>query len=149
MKVVLLKDVRGTGKAGQVVEVSDGYGRNFLLPKGFAKEATAAAVNAASAKLKVDAHRTALELEAAKKMAAELQDSAIVMKVKAGDKGRLFGAITGREIADEIKARFGVELDKKRIVLSEPIKRLGEYKVEIKPYANVSCTVTVAVEQAE
>lgn len=149
MKVVLIKDVRGTGKAGQVVEVSDGYGRNFLLPRNLAREATAVAVNAASAKVKADAFRAEQEMEAARKMADELNGSSITLKVKAGDKGRLFGAITGREIADEIKARYGVELDKKRIVLGDPIKRIGEYKVEIKPYANVSCAVTVVVEQAD
>ena len=124
MKVVLNADVKGTGKKGDIVEVSDGYARNFLLRKKLAKEATQENIHVAQAKSQAAAHQ----------------------KVKTGDGGRLFGSVTNKEVAELIEQKFGIALDKKRILLSETIKMLGTYTAEIKPYANVSCKVYVHVE---
>jgi len=149
MKVVLTQDVRGTGKKGQLVEVSDGYARNFLLPKKLGIEATAQNINAAQKKREAEAHRDELQRQQALQIAKELNGQTFVVKAKAGEGGRLFGAITSREIGDTIMERYPVELDKKRIVLEENIKRIGTYEIEVKPYANVSCKVTVQVVPQE
>lgn len=145
MKVVLTKDVKGTGKRGDIVEVKDGYARNYLLPRNLCVLATAKNINDAKKRREADEHRDELEREKAEQLAGELQGQTFVIPAKAGEGGRLFGAITNREIGEAVKEKFGIELDKKRIVLPEHIKRIGSYEVELKPYANVSCTVTVEV----
>ena len=144
MKVVLNQDVKGTGKKGQTVEVSDGYARNFLLRKNLAVEATQQ--NIAAAKEKAAQHKQAVQLAEAKAQAEKLEGQQLTLKVKTGETGKLFGAVTNKEIADLLHQQFGYELDKKKIVLSEPIKQVGSYTVELKPYANVSCKITVTVE---
>lgn len=149
MKVVLNQDVRGTGKKGQIVEVSDGYARNYLMPKGLCKEATAQNINAAEQRSKADAHKAAQEKKQAEELAARMKGTTLITRVKTGEGGRLFGAVTNKEIAEMVKEKFGIDLDKKRIVIDEPIKRVGTYEVELKPYANVSCKVTVVVEAIE
>lgn len=146
MKVVLKQDVKGTGKKGQTVEVSDGYARNFLLRKNLAEEATQQNINNAAAKAQAEAHKQAKLLAEAKEQAEQLNGKEITLKVKTGETGKLFGAVTAKEIADELKAAYGFALDKKKVVLAEPIKQVGRYEVELKPYANVSCKITVAVE---
>lgn len=146
MKVVLNQDVKGTGKKGQTVEVSDGYARNFLLRKNLAIEATQQNINNAEAKAKAEKHRQEQLLQQAKEQAAKLEGQQVTLKVKTGETGKLFGAVTNKEIADVLQKQFGYELDKKKIVLAEPIKQTGSYQVELKPYANVSCKITVTVE---
>ena len=146
MKVVLDADVKGTGKKGDIVEVSDGYARNFLLRKKLAKEATQENIHVAQAKSQAAAHQKAMEEQAARELAKKMDGATVSLKVKTGDGGRLFGSVTNKEVAELIKEKFGVELDKKRIILSETIKMLGTYTAEIKPYANVSCKVYVQVE---
>lgn len=146
MKVVLNQDVKGTGKKGQMVEVSDGYARNFLLRKNLAVEATQQNINNAEAKAKAEKHRQEQLLQQAKEQAAKLEGQQVTLKVKTGETGKLFGAVTNKEIADVLQKQFGYELDKKKIVLAEPIKQAGSYQVELKPYANVSCKITVTVE---
>ncbi len=146
MKVVLNQDVKGTGKKGQMVEVSDGYARNFLLRKNLAIEATQQNINNAEAKAKAEKHRQDVLLQQAKEQAAKLEGQQVTLKVKTGETGKLFGAVTNKEIADVLQKQFGYELDKKKIVLAEPIKQAGSYQVELKPYANVSCKITVTVE---
>lgn len=146
MKVVLNQDVKGTGKKGQMVEVSDGYARNFLLRKNLAVEATQQNINNAEAKAKAEKHRQDVLLQQAKEQAAKLEGQQVTLKVKTGETGKLFGAVTNKEIADVLQKQFGYELDKKKIVLAEPIKQAGSYQVELKPYANVSCKITVTVE---
>ncbi len=146
MKVVLNQDVKGTGKKGQMVEVSDGYARNFLLRKNLAIEATQQNINNAEAKAKAEKHRQEQLLQQAKEQAAKLEGQQVTLKVKTGETGKLFGAVTNKEIADVLQKQFGYELDKKKIVLAEPIKQAGSYQVELKPYANVSCKITVTVE---
>ncbi|MFR6343611.1 MAG: 50S ribosomal protein L9 [Christensenellales bacterium] len=146
MKVVLNQDVKGTGKKGQTVEVSDGYARNFLLRKNLAIEATQQNINNAEAKAKAEKHRQEQLLQQAKEQAAKLEGQQVTLKVKTGETGKLFGAVTNKEIADVLQKQFGYELDKKKIVLAEPIKQAGSYQVELKPYANVSCKITVTVE---
>ncbi len=146
MKVVLNQDVRGTGKKGQVVEVSDGFARNFLLPKKLGVEATAQTINAAQKQRDAQTHRDEVAKEQARQIAKELNGQTFVLKAKTGEGGRLFGAITSREIGDAVIAKYpSIELDKKRIVLDDNIKRLGTYEVEIKPYANVTCKIVVQV----
>lgn len=146
MKVVLNQDVKGTGKKGQMVEVSDGYARNFLLRKNLAVEATQQNINNAETKAKAEKHRQDVLLQQAKEQAAKLEGQQVTLKVKTGETGKLFGAVTNKEIADVLQKQFGYELDKKKIVLAEPIKQAGSYQVELKPYANVSCKITVTVE---
>ena len=146
MKVVLNQDVKGTGKKGQMVDVSDGYARNFLLRKNLAIEATQQNINNAEAKAKAEKHRQDVLLQQAKEQAAKLEGQQVTLKVKTGETGKLFGAVTNKEIADVLQKQFGYELDKKKIVLAEPIKQAGSYQVELKPYANVSCKITVTVE---
>lgn len=146
MKVVLNQDVKGTGKKGQTVEVSDGYARNFLLRKNLAVEATQENINNAAAKEKAAQHKQAMQLAEAKAQAERLNGKQVTLKVKTGETGKLFGAVTNKEIAELLKKEFDYELDKKKIVLAEPIKQVGSYSVELKPYANVSCKITVTVQ---
>ncbi len=150
MKVVLQQDVRGTGKKGQLVEVSDGFARNYLLPKKLGVEATAQNINAAQKKRDAELHHDEMLKDQAKKIAAELNGQVFVLHAKVGEGGRLFGAITSREICEAVNAKYPtIELDKKRIQLEENIKRIGTYEIEIKPYANVACKIVVQVAAQE
>ncbi len=145
MKVILNHDVKGTGKKGQLVEVSDGYARNFLFPRKLAAEATQGNVKEAAAKLEAQAHKRELERQEALKKAQELRGKTVTVYAKTGENGRLFGAVTNKEIAARLEKELGLAVDKKDIVLSEPIKALGTYSVEIKPFANISVNINVAV----
>jgi large subunit ribosomal protein L9 len=130
MKVILEKDVKGTGKKGEIVEVSDGYARNFLLPRGLASEATTSNVNAANLKQQSLAHKKKLEAQAAKELAATLEGKKVIVKAKTGENGKLFGSITSNEIAVALEAQHGMKLDKKKIVLDGAIKTVGVTEVE-------------------
>lgn len=147
MKVILTQDVRGKGKKGQMIEAAEGYARNFLLPKGMAVLATADAVNTmnlqAKAKAKADAEAKAAALEIAEK----LKSCQVKIAAKGGEGGKLFGAVTGREIAAALKEQHGVDIDSKKLVLDEPIKSFGSYQVKAKLGFEISGTVYVIVTE--
>ena len=144
MKVILLKDVKAQGKAGDVVEVSDGYARNFLFPSNLAKPATATALNSIKLAKEAEARRRQIEHDEAVELCKKLASVTVTVKIRTGANGKLFGALTAANISDALKAE-GYELDKKKIVLSEPIKALGRYTVQIKPFAEVSGKVNINV----
>jgi large subunit ribosomal protein L9 len=149
LKVILLKDVKSIGKKGDVKEVADGYARNFLIPKGLAVEASTGNLNSLNQEKKVAKHRKEAEEANAKEMAAKLQDKEVTFQVKVGEGGRLFGSITGKEIAEEISRTTGVAVEKKQVELGEVIKRLGVHTVEIRVYPQVSATVKVNVVEGQ
>ncbi len=141
MKVILTQDVKGTGKKGQIVEVSDGFARNFLFPRKAAREATAGAVVAAQQAEAAEAHRRKQEEAAAKELAKGLEGKVVKMTAKAGENGKLFGAITSKEIAEAAEAQLGAKLDKKKIELDGNIKELGEYDVVLRVYAETTAKI--------
>lgn len=145
MKVILQQDVRGQGKKGQMVEVSDGYARNFLLPRKLAVEATAENVNTMKMQDKAKQARLAEEKAAAQAAAEQLKGCQVNIRAKAGQGGRLFGSITSREISDELKAQHGIDVNKSKIVLSEPIKSFGAFAVKCKLGSEVSGVINVLV----
>ena len=146
MKVILIKDVKGSGKAGTILDVADGYARNFLLAKGYAIEATAKNVNDLRGKKEAEQHRLDVAKAEAVELASKLEGKQIVIKAKAGQGGKLFGAVTSATISDLIKSNFGFDIDKKKIALSSDIKAYGDYGIEIKMTQGVSCKMTVKVE---
>jgi len=148
MQVILKQDVKGTGKAGDLVKVSDGYARNFLFPKGLAVTASAAAVNEKATKDAAIAHHKQEELDAARVTAKKLDGQGVVLSAKAGANGKLFGSVTSKEIAQELGSRYGVELDKKKIVLESEIKAFGTYSFEVKLYPGVTAKMSVKVTEA-
>ena len=145
MKVILLADVKGTGKKGEIHEVSDGYARNMLIKKGLAKEATAVEVNSLKIKNEAQEFHRKEEEKRLKDIAARLNKKVIVCKVKAGEKGRIFGSVTSQEIASSLVEQ-GYDVEKRMISLSEPIKSLGHYNVEIKLMSGVIAKIVVKVE---
>ena len=145
MKVILQQDVKGQGKKGQMVEVSDGYGRNFLLPRKLAVDATAENINTMKMQDKAKQARAAEEKAAAEAAAEKLKSCQVKIKARAGQGGRLFGSITSREISDELKAQHGIDVNKSKIVLSEPIKSFGSFEVKCKLGSEVSGTIFVLV----
>lgn len=146
MKVLLTQDVKGQGKAGQVVNVSDGYAKNFLFPKGLAKEANTTNLNAVKIKNSAEKHRVEVEKQEALSLAKRIGDLKVEIHVKTGESGRLFGSITNKEIADSLFAQHKIELDKKKIELKEHIKETGEYKVAVRIYAEVTAKLNVVVK---
>lgn len=148
MKVILKQDVKGHGKKDQIVEVSDGYARNYLLPHNLAVPATADNLNNAKQVAKSKEIRAAREKEEAENLAKKLSGITAVIKAKAGANGKLFGAITSAEIAEAYKKQFGIEIDKKRIVQSDPIKLYGSYELKCKLGSEVSATLKITVEEA-
>ncbi|HAN44033.1 MAG TPA: 50S ribosomal protein L9 [Ruminococcaceae bacterium] len=149
MKVIFKEDVKGTGKKGQMLEVSDGYARNFLLKKGLAVEATPQAIKEYNDKLSSAAHHMEMEKQAAKNTADALNGKTVKVMAKAGTGGRLFGSVTVKEIAQEIKNQFNLDIDKRKISLDADIKAFGTYTVEIKLHAGISAKVHVAVGEAQ
>ena len=145
MKVILQQDVKGQGRKGQLVEVSDGYGRNFLLPRKLAVEATAENVNTMKMQDKARAARLAEEKAAAQAAAEQLRGCQVIIRAKAGQGGRLFGSITSREISDELRAQHGIDVNKSKIVLSDPIKSFGAFEVKCKLGSEVSGVINVLV----
>ena len=144
MKVLLLQDVKAQGKKGEIVEVNDGYARNFLIKKGLAKEATASVVNETNQKNAQEAKKKAAELQAAKDIAAKLDTKEIEVAIKTGENGKFFGSVTSKEIADALAA-IGYDIDKKKIIIKDAIKAVGVYGVEVKIYPGVSFTINVKV----
>lgn len=149
MKVILAQDVKGTGHAGEIINVSDGYARNFLLPKGLAKEASEQNLNIAKQQQKATEKRRMFELLSAEEAAKKLKGLKVVVKAKCGENGRLFGSVTAKEIAEAIMEQHGIEIDKKKMVLPEHIKELGEIKLQIKVHAGVTADMILSVEAAE
>ena len=147
MKLLLEQDVKGTGKKGEIVEVSDGYARNFLLPRKLATPADAQAVNAASIQKSAAAHKKFQAGVTARDLAKQLEGAVITVKAKVGENGHLFGSITGKEIAAALAEQKHVEIDKKKIALADPIRALGEYNVRVSLYENTFALVKVNVEK--
>ena len=145
MKVILLEDVKALGKKGDICDVSDGYARNFILPKKKGVEASADNLNNLKLKKANDAKVAQENLENAQKLAAELAQKAVVVKIKVGEGGKLFGAISSKEIAAAVKEQMNLELDKKKIVLNDPIKTLGDHDVKLKLHKDVAASLTVKV----
>lgn len=145
MKVILVQDVKSLGKTGDIVKVSDGYARNMLFPKGLAKEATDGNVKALERSKERDAARKEGLRSEALESKENLEKVNVVIKTKAGDGGRLFGAITSKDIADELKNQFQLDVDKRKILLDAPIKNVGVYDIEVKLYTDVTAKVKVEV----
>lgn len=147
MKLILLQDVKGQGKKGEIIEASDGYARNFLMPRKLAAPATADVLNAKKIAYEATQRRMRLEKEAAEKLAKELKDLPVHIKAKAGSGGKLFGSVTAKEIAEEMKKQHQVDVQKNKIVLEETIKNFGTYEVKVKLYPEVTGTLRVVVEE--
>ena len=147
MKVIFNVDVRGQGKKGEMKEVSDGYARNYLLPRRLASEATADAVNAFKLREKAKAAQIARDRALAEENAKKLAGVVVQVQARAGQGGRLFGAVTSQEISDALREQHGIEIEKNRIVQPEPIKQFGSYEVKAKLGSEVSGTINVLVTE--
>ena len=148
MKVILLQDVKGKGKKGQMLEVSDGYARNFMLPRKLAIEATPDAVNTMRMNDKAAAEKAAKERAEALEISKQLRAMTLVVKAKGGGAGRLFGSVTNQEIADALEKASGIKLDKRKIVIADPIKSVGTYTVNCKLGYEITAPLTVKIEEA-
>lgn len=146
MKVILLEDVKSLGKKGEIVNVNDGYARNFILPKKFGLEATSKNLNDLKPQQQNDEKVAQEKLDAAKALAEEIKEKSITVKIQAGVEGKVFGSISSKEIATEAKKQLNMDIDKKKIVIPDAIKSLGTYNVNIKLHKDVTATLTVKVE---
>ncbi len=149
MKVILLQDVKGSGKKGELINVSDGYARNFLLPRKLAREADSQALNELKNAEESKKYKIATETAAAKANADRLNDQVIQIGGKAGKGGRLFGSVTSKEIAAELKKKYNISVDKRKVVLDTDIKSFGTYNCEVKLYTGVSAKVKIMVVEEE
>ena len=147
MKVILLQDVKGKGKKGQMLEVSDGYARNFMLPRKLAVEATTDAINTMRMNDKATQERIAREKAEAMALSTKLREMTLVVTAKGGGSGRLFGSVTNQEIADALKAKAGITIDKRKIVIADPIKTVGTYTVTCKLGYEITAPLTVKIEE--
>lgn len=145
MIVILQKDVKGTGKAGEVVKVSDGYARNVLIPKGIAKEATEGNVRNLNRQKEIAAEKKAEQKANAEKAAARLAETSVNIKAKGGEGGKLFGSITSKDIAEALADQHGIKVDKKKIDMKNPIKMAGEFHVKVKLFEQVNAELKVIV----
>ena len=148
MKVILLQDVKGKGKKGQMIEVSDGYARNFMLPKKMAVEATPDAINTKKMNDKATQERIAREKAEALALSKQLREMTLTVTCKGGGNGRLFGSVTNQEIADALAKASGIKLDKRKIVISDTIKNVGTYTVTCKLGYEITAPLTVKIEEA-
>lgn len=148
MKVILLKDIKGTGKKGEIINASDGHARNYLLPRGLAKEATQGNVNALNKKKAAIAREEKELLDQARDMESKLSKLEIIVKGKAGEGGRLFGSVTSMDIAKVLKKDHKLSVDKRKIVMDGHIKEMGEHEVEIKLHPEVTAKLKVKVVEA-
>ncbi len=146
MKVILKQDVKGLGKKEQMVEASDGYARNFLLPKGLAVEASASNVNIMKTKKEAEAHKKEREIAQAKELAKKIKEITVTLKVKAGENGKLFGSITSKDVAEALKSQYKLDIDKKKLVMPDALKSVGTCEVEVKLYPEISSKFTVKIE---
>lgn len=147
MKVILLQDVKSVGKKDQIVDVSDGYARNFIFAKKLGIEATPSNLNNLKLQKNNEAKIAKENLEKAKDFAAKLEELVIVVKIKAGEGGRVFGSVSSKEIAEAAKKQFGVEIDKKKIVLDEPLRSFGTFEIAVKLHPEVTAKTRVKVEE--
>ena len=145
MKVILLQDIKGVGKKDEVINASDGYARNFLLPKKMALEANSENMSKLKAKQDSNQYKKSVEKEEAKKIAEKLKDITLEIKVKAGENQKIFGSITSKEISENLKEQYKIEIDKKKIDLKEPLKTLGCFSVLIKLYEGVTGSLKVQI----
>ena len=145
MKVILLENIKGVGKKDEVINASDGYAHNFLFPKKLALEANKENMAKLQAKKASDQHKKDVEKEQAYEIAKTLKTLQLEIKVKAGENGKIFGGVTAKEISDNLKENYQIEVDKKKIILDEPIKNLGIFQVEIKLYEGVTGKLKVQV----
>ena len=145
MKVILLQDIKGTGKKDQILEISDGYARNYLLPRKMAREATAEAVNALEKSKGADRHREEVRRQEAEVRARELKGKVIQLEVKGGENGKLFGSVTTDQIAAALKAQHGIDIDRRRLELEEPIKTAGQFFVNLKLFTGIATRMIVNV----
>ena len=147
MQVILTQDVKGQGKKGQVIKVSDGYGRNFLIQKGYAVEATKSNLNDLKGKQEAVEYKIKTDTKEAENIAEKMKEIVVTLKAKAGDNGKLFGSITSKDVADALTEQHHIKLDKKKFVLPDGIKVLGTTEVKVKLYTGVVGTLRVQVEQ--
>ena len=145
MKVLLLADVKALGKKGDIVSTSDGYARNFLFPKKLAVEAGAQVMSEMKSREEAAAHRVAIETENAKKTAEKLTGIVVKITAQSGADGKLYGAVTTREIADQLKAQYGIDVDRRKIALADPIKAYGAYTLDVKLYTDVAGKINIVV----
>ena len=148
MKVILLKDIKGTGKKDQVIEASDGFARNYLFPRKLAVEANATNLNSVENAKKAQDHKKAQEKQQALEYAKQLSEKQVTVQVRAGEKGKLFGKVTNQEIADALKSQHGIEVDKRKISV-DTIKELGESVAEVRLYPEVSAKIKLNVVAKE
>ncbi|MBO8175850.1 50S ribosomal protein L9 [Aeribacillus pallidus] len=147
MKVIFLKDVKGKGKKGEVKNVADGYAQNFLIKNGYAIEATPSNLKTLEAQKRKEQKMAQQELEEAKKLKETLENITVEISAKAGDGGRLFGSVTSKQIAEELKASHNIKIDKRKIELNDAIRALGFTKVPVKLHSEVTATLTVHVKE--
>ena len=147
MKVVLLKDVKGQGKKDQIVDVSDGYARNVLLPKGLAAEASGSVLNDIKNKEASKAHKIELEKAAARETADKLKDIKVQIKIKSGGGGRMYGSVTAKDIAEALASQHKITIDRRKLVMDDPIKQYGSYQIDVKLYTEIVGKVTVVVTE--
>lgn len=148
MQVILNQDVKGQGKKGQMVNVSDGYARNYLLPRGLAKEATKSNINVMKGKAESLEYKIQTEKKEASEIAEKMKEIEVVMTAKAGANGKLFGSITSKDVAEALTMQHHIKLDKKKFVMSDGIKTLGEKEVEVKLYTGITGKLKVVVKEA-
>jgi len=147
MQVILTQDVKGQGKKGQMVNVSDGYARNFLFPKKLAEPATKSNINVLKGKQESLEYKKKVELEEANAIADKMKDIKVMLKAKAGDNGKLFGSVTSKDVAEALTSQHHIKLDKKKFVMPDGIKSLGTTIVDVKIYTGVTGKLSVVVEQ--
>lgn len=147
MVVILKRDIKGTGKAGDIVKVSDGYARNMLIPKGWAIEATKGNINTLEKVKAKQAEEEAARKASAQELAKKIEEIEVCIDTKAGEGGRLFGSITSKDVCEALKTQHNIIIDKKKLQMSQPIKALGTFSVKIKLYQDVSAELTVKVKE--
>lgn len=148
MKVILLQDVKGSGKKGDLINAADGYARNFLIPRGLAMEATAGAINNKKVQDAAKAHHAQVELEEAQRAQKELEGKTVTVSARAGKEGRLFGAVTAKEVATALNEQYKLSVDKRKVSLSAEIKAFGTYEFELKLHTGVVAKMKVMVKEA-
>ena len=146
MKVILLQDIKGTGKKDQIIEISDGYARNYLLPRKLTKEATAEAVNSIENAQSAQKHREEVKKAEAEKLAREIKGKVVQLSVRGGDNGKIYGSVTNDQISTAIKQQLGAEIDKRKVEIEEPIKTAGQHFVTLKLMAGVTSRIIVNVK---
>ena len=149
MKVLLLEDVKGQGKKGELVKVSDGYAKNYLIPRNLAKEATDAVMRELKAKEESRQHKIEVERAEAKALADKVASLAVVIRQQSGAGGKFYGSVTAKEISEELKKQFNIELDKRKIIVAEPIKTFGKYELDVKYYQDITGKLNLIVTEKE